>query len=263
MSKVRGVVIAVVLLTAVSGCGSVSAGSGGSAGSSGGSPRRGAITVFAAASLKVVFTELGEEFERENPGASVTFSFAGSSDLVTQILAGAPADVFASADTSNMSKVVDGGVVAGQPVDFATNTLTIVVPRDNPSRISSFADLGRADVSVVICAPQVPCGSATQKVENATGTPLNPMSEESSVTDVLNKVISGEADAGLVYVTDAAAAGDKVTAIAFPESSSAVNTCRIAALEDSTQPDSAAQFVDMVTGPVGRHALAAAGFGAT
>jgi molybdate transport system substrate-binding protein len=259
MSKVHRAVIAVVLVTAVSGCGS---GSAGSAASSDGSPGGTAITVFAAASLRVVFTELGGAYERENPGASVTFSFAGSSDLVAQILAGAPADVFASADTSNMSKAVDGGVVAGQPVDFATNTLTIVVPRDNPARITSFADLGRDDVSVVICAPQVPCGSATQKVENVAGTSLSPVSEESSVTDVLNKVISGEADAGLVYATDAAAAGDKVTAIAFPESGSAVNTCRIAALEGSTQPDTAGRFVEMVTGPVGRSTMAAAGFGA-
>jgi molybdate transport system substrate-binding protein len=222
----------------------------------------GEITVFAAASLKSTFTALGTQLEKAEPGTKVTFSFAGSSDLVTQLTQGAPADVFASADTKNMTKAVDAGLVSGDPVDFATNTLTIVTPPGNPKGVASFADLARPGTSVVVCAPQVPCGSATQKVEEATGTALTPVSEESSVTDVLGKITSGQADAGLVYVTDAKSAGDKVTSIPFPESKGAVNTYPIAELEQSKNAATAQKFVDLVTGPEGQKVLAAAGFAA-
>jgi len=168
----------------------------------------GKIMVFAAASLKKTFTDIGEQFKTDNPGASVEFSFAGSSDLVTQLTQGAPADVFASADTKNMDKAAQAGLLAGDPVNFASNTLTIAVTPGNPKKIASFKDLTQQGLNVVVCAPQVPCGSATQKVEQATGVTLNPVSEESSVTDVLNKVTTGEADAGLVYVTDVRGAAD-------------------------------------------------------
>ncbi|KAA0022187.1 molybdate ABC transporter substrate-binding protein [Antrihabitans cavernicola] len=222
----------------------------------------GNITVFAAASLKATFTDIGKEFEAENPGSTVAFSFAGSSDLVAQLTQGAPADVFASADTANMKKATDASLVVGSPIDFATNTLTIVVPPGNPKGIKTFADLARPDEQVVVCAPQVPCGSATKKVEDATGTQLKPVSEESSVTDVLNKVTTGQADAGLVYVTDAAGAGDKVTSVPFPESSGAVNTYPIATLKDSAHGEVAKKFVDLVTGEKGKAILAKAGFAA-
>lgn len=218
------------------------------------------LTVFAAASLKSTFTELGTRFENDHPGTTVAFSFAGSSDLVAQLAQGAPADVFASADTANMIKAADAGVVAGSPVDFATNTLTIVTPPGNPKGIASFADLAEPGTQVVVCAPQVPCGSATEKVERAAGVELSPVSEESAVTDVLGKITSGQADAGLVYVTDAAGAGDKVTAAAFPEAVDAVNTYPIAALKNSANPQVAQEFVDFVTGPTGRDVLTAAGF---
>lgn len=222
----------------------------------------GDITVFAAASLKNTFTALGTQFEEANPGTAVNFNFAGSSDLVTQITQGAPADVFASADEKNMTKAVDAGAVAGDPVDFATNTLTIVTPPDNPKAIASFADLAKPDVSVVVCAPQVPCGSATEKVEQETGVTLTPVSEESAVTDVLGKITSGQADAGLVYVTDAKGAGDKVTAIPFPEADGVVNTYPIAVLEAAGNAATAQRFIDLVTGPDGQAALSEAGFAA-
>jgi molybdate transport system substrate-binding protein len=222
----------------------------------------GDVTVFAAASLKSTFTAVGTQFEKNNPGTHVTFSFAGSSDLVTQLTQGAPADVFASADAANMTKAIKAGLVAGNPVNFATNTLTIVSPPGNPKNIHSFADLAKPGTQVVVCAPQVPCGAATKKIETATGIALNPVSEESNVTDVLGKVISGQADAGLVYVTDAAGAGAKVTAVAFPESAGAVNTYPIAAIKGSKNPAAAQKFVDLVTGPDGRNVLAAAGFAA-
>ena len=220
----------------------------------------GKLIVFAAASLKKSFTDIGEQFKTDNPGSDVEFSFAGSSDLVTQLTQGAPADVFASADTKNMDKAADAKLLAGDPVNFASNTLTIVAAPGNPKKIASFKDLTQPGLTVVVCAPQVPCGSATEKVEKATGVQLNPVSEESQVTDVLGKVTSGQADAGLVYVTDAQGAGDKVTAVPFPESADAVNTYPIAVLEQSTQPELARKFVDLVTGEAGQKVLNAAGF---
>ncbi|WP_374068798.1 molybdate ABC transporter substrate-binding protein [Rhodococcus sp. CX] len=220
------------------------------------------ITVFAAASLKATFTQLGTQFESAHPGSTVEFNFAGSSDLVAQITQGAPADVFASADTANMDKAAEAGVVSGDPVNFATNTLTIVTEPGNPQGITSFADLTRPGLKVVVCAPQVPCGTATSRIETQTGVDIQPVSEESSVTDVLGKVTSGQADAGLVYVTDATNAGDKVTAVPFPESADAVNTYPIALLEESQNPQLASKFLEFVTGDDARTVFAEAGFGA-
>lgn len=220
------------------------------------------LTVFAAASLKKTFTELGARFEKDHPGTKVTFNFAGSSDLVAQLTQGAPADVFAAADTGNMAKAVDADIVAGPPVDFATNTLTIVTTPGNPKGITSFADLAAPGTQLVVCAPQVPCGAAAAKIEKATGVELSPVSEESAVTDVLGKIITGQADAGLVYVTDAAAARDQVAAIAFPEAGDAVNTYPITVLKDAADPTAAQQFVDLVRSADGREILSAAGFAA-
>lgn len=221
----------------------------------------GSITVFAAASLTTTFRSLAATFQRKNPDVTVQLSFAGSADLVTQITDGAPADVFASADTKNMTKLVDAKLVDGQPVNFATNVLEIAVPPDNPASIRSFADLAKPGVKTVVCAPQVPCGSATVAVERVSGVILTPVSEESAVTDVLGKVSSGEADAGLVYVTDVKAAGSTVKGVEFAESRAAVNTYPIAALRGSTKVAVATAFVDYVIGIVGQKTLAAAGFG--
>ncbi|MCW2747265.1 MAG: molybdate-binding protein, partial [Nocardioidaceae bacterium] len=171
---------------------------------------------------------------------------------------GAPADVFASADTKNMDKAAD--LVDGTPVNFASNTLEIVVPPDNPARIDSFDDLANTGIDLVICAPEVPCGAAAQKVSVATGVKLSPVSEEQSVTDVLGKVESGNADAGLVYVTDVKAAGDKVLGVTFPESSEAVNTYPIATLTDAKSAALAKEFLALVTGAEGQKILTAAGF---
>ncbi len=222
----------------------------------------GEITVFAAASLKATFTELGAQFEAAHPGATVVFTFAGSSDLVTQLSQGAPGDVFAPADTANMTKAVDAGLVAGEPTNFATNTLTIVTPPDNPAGITSFADLANPGAKVVVCAPQVPCGSAAAKLESLTGVDITPVSEESAVTDVLGKVTAGEADAGLVYVTDASGAGDGVETVPFPESSQAVNTYPVAVLGESRNAAAAQAFEELLTGPEGRAVLEKAGFAA-
>lgn len=222
----------------------------------------GTVTVFAAASLTKTFTELGSRFEAAHPGAHVTFSFAGSSDLVSQLTAGAPADVFASADQANMTKAVGAKVIDGKPVDFATNVLAIAVPPGNPAHVKSFADLASPSVKTVICAPQVPCGTATAAVEKSAGVTLKPVSQESSVTDVLGKVRSGEADAGIIYRTDVEGAGPAVESVPFPEAAGTVNVYPIATVASAPNPHGAASFVAFVNGPQGRKALAAAGFGA-
>ena len=218
------------------------------------------LTVLAASSLTKAFEEIGAEFEKQHDGVKVTFSFGGSSDLVAQIQQGAPADVFASADTANMDKLTGDDLQAAAPQNFATNTLEIAVPPDNPAGIGSFSDLAKDGINVVVCAPEVPCGAATAKVEEATGVEIQPVSEEQSVTDVLAKVTSGEADAGVVYVTDVLAAGDKVEGIEFPESSEAVNTYPIVALKDSENGAIAQDFVDLVLSDAGQSVLQDAGF---
>lgn len=220
------------------------------------------LTVFAAASLTGTFTALADRFEAAHAGVTVTLNFAGSADLVTQITEGAPADVFAAADTKNMARLTDAGLVAGKPAVFATNTLEIAVPPGNPAGITSFADLARPGVAVVTCAPQVPCGAAVAKIEAATGVTLTPVSEENAVTDVLGKVSSREADAGLVYVTDVAAAGESVRGIPFPESDRAVNSYPIGIVAGSARAKLGASFARFVTGRDGQKILAAAGFGA-
>ncbi|GAA0992178.1 molybdate ABC transporter substrate-binding protein [Subtercola frigoramans] len=223
---------------------------------------KGTIVVFAAASLKPTFTALATKFEAANPGTTVTLNFAGSADLVTQITAGAPADVFASADAKNMKKLTDASEITGSPLNFATNTLEIAVPLDNPAHVSAFADLGKASVRTVICAPQVPCGAATATIETATGVTIPAVSEESSVADVLGKVASGEADAGLVYVTDVKASGSTVVGVPFAESSQAVNTYPIGIVATTQNHTLSEAFVAYVTGSVGQGVLQSAGFGA-
>ncbi len=222
----------------------------------------GTITVFAAASLTDSFEALAADFEAEHPGVDVVFSFAGSSDLATQIVEGAPADVFAAANEKTMTTVTDAGLADGEPVVFATNVLEIAVPPGNPAGITDFASLAAPGLRLVVCAEQVPCGAATAKVEAATGIALSPVSEENAVTDVLGKVVSGEADAGLVYTTDVLGAGDTVEGIPFAEAAEAVNRYPIATMRGSANAELAAAFVAYVTGPAGLAALAAAGFGA-
>ncbi len=220
----------------------------------------GSIVVFAAASLKPAFTQISRQFKTDNPGDGVDFEFAGSSELANQLTQGATADVFASADTAQMDTVSKAGLLAGNPTNFASNTLVIVSAPGNPKKIGSFADLAKPGLNVVICQQPVPCGSATQRIENSTGVHLNPVSEELSVTDVLNKVTSGQADAGLVYVTDAISAGDKVTTVNFPEAAGAVNVYPIGVLKKAPLPTLAQKFVALVTADTGQKILAQSGF---
>lgn len=259
MKAARALVPAVLVVVAgLSGCapGSPAADPGGTARASG------TLNVFAAASLKETFTRLAGEFESRNPGIRVMLNFAGSSDLATQITQGAPADVFASADTRTMGQVSDAGLISGQVTGFATNVLEIAVPPANPASVSSFPDLARQGVKVVVCASQVPCGAAAETAERETGVALTPVSEESSVADVLGKVTSGEADAGLVYATDVKSAGAKVRGIPFPEARRAVVTYPIAVMENSGHHELGAAFIDLVASKEGQRTLRDAGFGA-
>jgi molybdate transport system substrate-binding protein len=218
------------------------------------------LTVFAAASLKPAFTQIGQQFKTDNPGSSVEFDFAGSSELATRLTQGATADVFASADTAQMDKVAKTGLLTGDPSNFASNTVVIVTAPGNPQRVSSFADLAKPGLRVVICQRPVPCGAATHRIEDSTGVRVDPVSEELSVTDVLNKVTTGQADAGLVYVTDARSAADKVATVNFPEAAGAINVYPIALLKKAPQPALAKKFVAMVTSGSGQKVLAQFGF---
>lgn len=219
------------------------------------------LRVFAAASLAGSFEQLAEDFETERSDVQVELVLGGSSDLVAQIQEGAPADVFASADTATMDKLVEADLDGQQPRDFASNTLEIITPPENPAGIETFADLAGEDLDLVVCAPAVPCGAAARRAAEVAGVTLSPVSEEQSVADVLAKVASGEAEAGLVYVTDVRSAGDAVLGIAFPESSEVVNTYPITTVAGAEEPELAEAFVDLVLSDAGRSVLLDAGFG--
>jgi molybdate transport system substrate-binding protein len=217
------------------------------------------LTVFAAASLKKSFTELTERFSTDNPDVEVKFNFDGSQVLATQVEQGANVDVLATADEKNMDKL---GEQIADPQIFATNVLTIITQPGNPKNIQSLGDLEKFDVSTVVCAVEVPCGSATAKVEESSGVDIKPVSEETAVTGVLTKVQTRQADAGLVYVTDAVGAGDAVTSVSDPAFAAVVNRYPIGVVAATKNRAAAQRFVDMVLGPEGSALLSAQGFGA-
>lgn len=221
----------------------------------------GEITVFAAASLTESFTQLGKDFEELNPEAKVTFNFAGSSALATQINQGAPADVFASAAPKNMTDVTATGAITEDPVTFVTNTLEIAVPAGNPGKVTGLADFAKPDLKIALCAEQVPCGAAAKKVFEAAGITAAPDTLEQDVKAVLSKVSLGEVDAALVYKTDVKAAGDKVEGIEFPESDKAVNEYPIAVCAKAPNAAGAKAFVEFVLSDKGKAVLTEAGFG--
>jgi molybdate transport system substrate-binding protein len=257
--RVGSVLAAVLAAGLLAGCGGGSAPSGGGSAPAGGEPK--VLTVSAAASLTDVFGQLEKKFEADNPGVDVRLNYGGSSDLAQQIVNGAKADVFAAANTSTMDTVSKAGLVNGQPTVFVTNKLEIAVPPGNPKALATFADLAKPDLKVVVCASQVPCGSATDKVEKDTGVTLKPVSEEPDVRSVLSKVTSGDADAGLVYVTDVKSTDGKVQGVDFPEAAKAINNYPIAVLKDAPQPDLATKWVELVRGDQGKQVLQQAGFG--
>jgi molybdate transport system substrate-binding protein len=220
----------------------------------------GDVTVFAAASLTAAFTDIGEAFMAANPDAKVEFNFAASSELVTQIGAGAPADVFASADLSNMTKLTDAGNNATEPVVFATNLAEIIVGAGNPKGITGVADLENEDLIVVLCAPEVPCGKYAAKVFETAGVTVTPKSLEENVKAVVTKVTLGEADAGIVYVTDVAAAADEAEGVEIPEDINVLAEYPIAVTKEAPHADSAQAFIDFVVDEQGQEILASYGF---
>lgn len=220
----------------------------------------GELTVFAAASLKAAFTRLADQFQAAHPGVTIRpISYDGSSTLATQLIEGAPADVFASADEKNMQKVVAAGL-ASSPQPFATNVLTLIVPSGNPADVQGLADLANPSLRVVLCAADVPCGAASQTLLQKAGVTASVDSYEQNVTAVLTKVASGEADAGLVYLTDAATTAD-VQTVATPGADAVVNTYPIVALDNAANPAAARAFVDFVRSDAARATLTDIGFG--
>jgi len=220
---------------------------------------QGDITVFAAASLTDAFTELGTTFESDNPDASVEFSFGASSALREQILAGAPADVFASANTSNMDQVVDGGA-ASDPEDFVTNLLEIAVPAGNEAGVTGLDDFANADLLIGLCAEDVPCGEFGREALANAGVTPSIDTNEPDVRSLLTKVEAGDLDAGIVYVTDVMAAGDSVEGVEIPADDNVVATYPIAALTDAANADAADAFVEFVLSDEGQEILQSYGF---
>ena len=220
------------------------------------------MTVLAASSLADAFTELAAEFESGNPGIDVVLNVAGSSSLAAQIRDGAPADVFASADIETMDRVVADGRVAGDPVVFATNAAAIIVEKGNPLGITGLVDLARPGLVVVACAPDVPCGRYADTVLANAGVSVRLRSLEDSVQAVVTKVILGEADAGIVYVTDVVAAGDSADGIDVPADVNVRAEYPLAVLRDASDTTAARDFVGFILSVPGRAILAAHGFGA-
>jgi molybdate transport system substrate-binding protein len=206
----------------------------------------GRVQVFAAASLTDVFEEVVDRFEAENPDVEVTLSFSGSSALVEQVLDGAPADVLATADERTMDGLVaaEASPARGEPRAFARNRLVLVVPAGNPGAVSELSDLADDELFVGLCAAEVPCGDLAAN----------------DVRSLLTKLTAGELDAGLVYETDARAAGDDVEVVDAPELAEATTSYPIVALGGGDDPSAGADFASFVLGAEGQAILAEAGF---
>ena len=250
---VRSAALLPVLAVLATACGGSNSSSGGNSGS--GSPTE--IKVFAAASLTAAFTKIGQEYTAANPNTRVTFNFAGSQALATQIQQGAPADVFASADTTNMNKVKD---LVDTPQNFAGNLLQIIVAKGNPKGIKGLSDLSRSDLKVVLAAPDVPAGKYARQALDAQHITVKPVSLEDNVKAVVTKVSLGEADAGIVYVTDVTAGGEKVEGVDIPNDQNVPATYPIATVKASGHQSQAQAFVEMVRSDQGQQVLKSYGF---
>jgi molybdate transport system substrate-binding protein len=218
------------------------------------------LTVSAAASLTAVLPEIGRAFAKQHPGVTVRSNLAGTATLVQQIREGAPVDVFASADESSMKRVVDAGDVAGSPVIFARNLLEIVVQRGNPENVATLADLDRKGLVVALCGPEVPAGRYAREILARAGLPVPAASRELDVKAVVARIALGEADAGIVYATDVAAAGGRVSGVAIPAAQNVVARYPAAALKRARDGALAAAFVDFLRGAKARAILARSGF---
>jgi molybdate transport system substrate-binding protein len=221
---------------------------------------QGEITVLAASSLTEAFTQIGTDFETANPDASVTFSFNASSTLVTQIQQGVPADVFASADESNMDKLVDGGQVTAAPTVFAHNRLSIAVAPGNPKHIKTLADTVDPEVTLVLCAPEVPCGKFAVEAYGNAGLDVPAVPYAANVKDAVSKVALGEADAAIVYTTDVKAAKGDIVRVKIPTKVNVLATYPAAPIETSQNPSTAKAFVKYLASTKGQATLRKFGF---
>ena len=248
-SRTRLAALVAVAALALAACGGDGPGAGG------GSPPE--LKVFAAASLTAAFTELGQRYTAANGGTRVTFNFAGSQALATQIQQAAPADVFASADLASMDKVKD---LVGTPRNFASNRLAVVVEQGNPRGVKTLDDLASGDLKVVLAAEEVPAGRYARQILDKAGISLTPVSQEDNVKAVVTKVSLGEADAGIVYATDVTAGGDKVEGVDIPEAQNVAATYPIAAVKAGKAQDKAQAFMDLVLSRQGQEVLGRYGF---
>lgn len=264
----RAAIAVVSLLSAVSlaACGgsasnsATGAASGAASASGSGAPQKatGELKVLAAASLKASFTEIGTQLEKDNPGLHVTFDFQGSQTLVSSLSEGNAADVLATADEPTMNKAVEQKLV-GERTEFATNVPTLIVPKGNPANVKGI-DSSLDNAKLVVCVETAPCGNAAKELAKAYNVTLNPVSEEQKVTDVRTKVESGEADAGVVYKTDAVAAKDKVDEVTI-DNKGVVNHYPIAQTAKPSNPEAAQVFINAITSKSGQEILAKYGFG--
>ena len=218
------------------------------------------ITVFASSSLTEPFTAIAKALEADHPAMKVNLSFGASSSLVSQIAQGAPADVIALADEPTMQRAQSLGVVTDPPTTFAENSLAIITTRGNPHRVATLSDLSRSDLVVVIGSPETPIGAYTAQVLARAGTIVNPASLEPNVKAVVAKIVSGEADAGVVYVSDVIAAGSRVSAVTIPAAQNTTARYSIAIVASTRRRPAAEAFIAAVSSPSGRNALVEAGF---
>jgi molybdate transport system substrate-binding protein len=251
-SRIRLTAVLAVAALALAACGGGDDSGGGSSAASASE-----IKVFAAASLTAAFTKLGDDFSAANGGTKVTFNFAGSQALATQIQQAAPADVFASADIPNMGKVMD---LVNTPRNFASNLLAIVVEKGNPKDVKGLEDLASPDLKVVLAAEEVPAGKYARQLLDQAGVSVTPVSQEDNVKAVVTKVSLGEADAGIVYVTDVSAGGDKVEGVDIPEDQNVVATYPIATVKASKAQDKTQALMDLVLSAEGQQVLKEFGF---
>jgi molybdate transport system substrate-binding protein len=251
---------ALAVLLLIAGCGS-----GGADAAAPSSPVEdggltGTLTVFAAASLTDVFPDLGDDLMADNPDLDVRFNFAGSSALATQIVEGAPADVFASANEPQMAVVTDADLAASEPEIFTSNVLQIAVPAGNPVGIAGLDDFARDELALALCSPEVPCGSAAEDVFATAGITPRPDTLEEDVRAALTKVELGEVDAALVYASDVVSAGDAVEGVEFPQAEDVVNRYPVCVLAEGPNPEAAEAFVELVLSEEGHQVLEDAGF---
>ncbi|NIJ05886.1 molybdate ABC transporter substrate-binding protein [Frigoribacterium faeni] len=244
----------------LTGCSAADGAPGAAGGATGDPAPTGSITVLAAASLTGPLDEIVDAFEARTPGAEVTVSYGGSSALAQQVVAGSPVDAFLSASSATMRTVADADLVEGEPVTFARNSLQIAVPAGDPGGVGSLADLASPDVSVALCAPEVPCGALAVQVLEAAGVSVVPATLEPDVKSALTKVELGEVDAALVYRTDVVAAGDAVQGVEIGGDDAPTTAYEAARLRDSADPALADAFVASVLSADGRSVLADAGF---